>query len=226
MNLFQRSRELLSPSLYGSAVPGAVLVGTETLRVPKLQYILRMCVGNPSVSGYRFPTELYWVWPLFAKCLAMQKGYFSRIHPYVYVTVRSGYYHAKTNDTWHVDGFSMKKEHVPEQNYLWSNCYGTEYADHSIAIPDDFDPFKHDIHKYFQEHTKTCQTMQDGGIYVIDPYVVHRRQPGIPNNRHRCFVRISFVPIEIQDDNCTRNPLLPTPTYNNSDIRKTLVEYK
>jgi hypothetical protein len=41
----------------------------------------------------------------------------------------------------------------------------------------------------------------------------------------RTFWRVSFVPIEIEDDTCTQNPLLPRKVHGRSDIRNVLVRY-
>ena len=64
-------------------------------------------------------------------------------------------------------------------------------------------------------------------VYVFDPYVIHRRPPKAFGTQ-RTFVRVTFVPIEIYDDACTSNPLLPSKVYNRtaSCTRDSLKEYK
>ena len=55
--------------------------------------------------------------------------------------------------------------------------------------------------------------------------MVHRR-PSNTTGKQRTFVRISFIPIEIEDDTCTRNMLFPEKVYNRKDIREKLINYK
>jgi len=45
-------------------------------------------------------------------------------------------------------------------------------------------------------------------MYAMDPYMLHRRPPQT-EGMVRTFVRISYVPILINDVNNTPNPLLP-----------------
>ena len=143
-----------------------------------------------------------------------------------YVTVRNGLVTSKTDDVWHVDGFSMRTPHVPEQNYLLTNSFGTQVLDQKIAVPEDFDAFKHNIHQYFQTvaDERNTRTLDIDTVHCIDPYVVHRRNLQSENG-YRKFIRISAIPIEIEDDTCVRNPLLPLKVYGRRDIRLNLVDY-
>jgi hypothetical protein len=171
----------------------------------------------------RLPTELEWMRELIDHCRGIQEenGIY---HPYIYVTVRHGEVTSVTDDKWHVDGFSMLAAHHPEQDYIVTSSPGMEVLINGIDIPNDFDPLKHNLHQYIQEHCDGLfyNKLPPNKIFVIDPYIIHRRPKC---SGKRSFVRVSFVPIEIRDDTCCQNPLLPSGPYNREDIRKTLVRY-
>lgn len=204
-----------------------VFIGNEHYDVPeKRQYILRMMVRSPESGTFRIPRELDWLAPTIFKLNRIQQnsGLNNR---FVYVTVRHGLVESKTDDIWHVDGFSMKVVHKPEQNYIWTNHSPTEYSRQAFQIPEDFDPMKHHLHWYFNERVKqeTVARISRGSIWLFDPYFIHRRPKpafGIP----RTFWRVSFVPIEIEDGRCTPNPLMPVKQYAGDDIRHRLVRYE
>lgn len=225
MNIYERSKHLLSPAHYENADPVRMVLRVDEIHPPADQHILRMLVKSPETDGFVIPEELVWMGHLIQSVHRMQENVFHD-HPYVYVTVRSGVVKTSADAEWHVDGFSMRTPHLPEQNYIWSDCYGTEMLDQQFSIPEDFDPFVHNIHKYFQKHADSSKiwSCEPKNLYIIDPYVVHRR-PKVPQGTQRTFFRISFVPIEIEDDTCTPNPLLPPKVYGRSDIRKKLIDY-
>jgi len=190
------------------------------------QYILRMMIRSPETHVFQIPEELKWLEKTIWNCAEFQfrNGLFN---PFVYVTVRHGLVTSETDDDWHVDGFSMRIPHVPEQNYIWTNSNPTQYQDKTFPIPEDFDSLKHNLHNYLSsqaEESKT-KTLKTNTVYLFDPYWVHRR-PFCEAGTIRTFWRISFVPIEIKDDTCTQNPLLPKKVYGNQDIRQTLTEYE
>ncbi len=224
MNIFHRAHKLLSLSLYENAARNVMSV-VHTMSVPADQYVLRMLLKTPDTRGYVIPDELEWVRPTLTLAASLQSSLFVD-HPFVYVTVRSGVVKTTADSEWHVDGFSMRTPHAPEQNYIWTDCHPTEYLDQQFTIPADFDPFAHNLHTYFHDNADSTKIKLLGSqkLHIIDPYVVHRR-PQVPVGTQRAFVRISFVPIEIEDDTCTPNPLLPRKFYNRKDIRKTLVPY-
>lgn len=189
------------------------------------QYVLRMMVRSPDSNGLHIPQELDWLRDTIYELDNLQKS--NGLHnPFVYVTVRHGEVTTKTDDIWHVDGFSMRLPHVPEQNYIWSSDNPTEYAHQAFDIPHDFDPHKHHLHWYFDERVRAENIRACGNrtISLIDPYFVHRR-PKDAVGSIRTFWRISFIPIEIEDGRCQQNPLLPVKTYRNEDIRRSLVRY-
>jgi hypothetical protein len=203
-----------------------ICIESKKYNIPfERQYILRMMVRSPESDGLRIPEELEWLKDTIQGCDTLQKSMGLK-NQYVYITVRHGIVTSETDDIWHVDGFSMRREHVPEQNYIWTNVEPTEYAEQAFPIPDDFDAMKHHLHWYLdeqvrQENIRQCEA---GNIYLIDPYCVHRR-PKQTAGIHRTFWRISFIPIEIEDNQCQQNPLMPKKIYSNEDIRKVLIRY-
>lgn len=225
--MFDRAKELLTPRRpFGMP---AVRIGQTSPRLPRgEQRILRMMIRSPETVTFQIPEYLEWLAPTICLANDIQEDRGIR-SPYVYVTVRHGI--AQTNefrdDVWHVDGFSMRKAHIPEQNYIWANRSGTEVLNQEINLPDDFDPFKHNIHQYFQDVAaeKNVAVLDTHVLYGIDPYVVHRR-PVVTAGTQRTFFRISFIPIEIEDDTCMVNPLIPRPRpYGRADIRHQLSRY-
>jgi hypothetical protein len=225
MNISQRANQLLSLANFAHAdqLIESAQLPASALSIPTEQYVLRMMVHTPEY-GLCVPPELYWLFDTILVCIKNQ-ALLNKHHPFIYVTVRSGIVSSTTDDEWHVDGFSMRTPHVPEQNYVWTNCYPTEHLAQKFVIPDDFDPMRHNIHHFFQDNAGTnIRQMACEQLHLIDPYIVHRR-PKVPIGTRRTFFRISFVPIEIEDDTCTPNPLLPARVYGRPDIRKTLTRY-
>jgi hypothetical protein len=223
--LRERAHQLLSLDGYSSAHQHLCSFGWNE-PVPQDQYILRMMIKSPWSNGYQIPPELEWIKSALAECEEFQENL--RIdHPFVYITVRSGIVRSVSDDEWHVDGFSMRVPHAPEQNYIWSNCHPTEVLTKNFVIPFDFNPMLHNLHRFFQVRAQTedIKALKANRVYQIDPYVVHRRVC-VPEGTHRTFFRISFVPIEIEDDTCTPNPLLEPKVYNRPDIRNSLIHYR
>lgn len=190
------------------------------------QYILRMMVRSPSTETFKIPASLAWLENLILLCDSKQNSMAIQ-NPFVYITVRHGIVKSTTDDLWHVDGFSMRVPHIPEQNYIFASNNGTEVLEQNVRIPDDFDPMRHNIHHYFQDiaDSANIRTLKENTVYLIDPYVIHRR-PSVTAGIMRTFVRISFIPIEIEDDTCMVNPLIPRLNrYNRTDIRDVLQRY-
>lgn len=190
------------------------------------QYILRMFVKE-MFGEYKLPQELQWLNPMLIACTENQKA-MGISQPFVYITVRNGIVDSETDDEWHVDGFSQMITHLPEQNYTWCDKVSTEYVKMAFDIPDDFDGLKHNVHNFFQNRIEENDAIstKDKTVYVFDPYVVHRR-PKATKGMERCFIRISFTPIEIRDVNNTLNPLLPTNYKRDGlkDMRDKLINY-
>lgn len=88
---------------------------------------------------------------------------------------------------------------------------------------------QHNLHDYIQENIDPDKTRStfSGHVYALDPYVIHRRPPETAGSR-RCFVRLSYTPIEIADRNNTIKPLLPTNYERDgvTEFRDTLKRYR
>lgn len=169
------------------------------------QYILRMAIkadGGPIF----IPRQLFWIIPMLNMVTEYQDN-INRNHPFIYVTIRHGLVKSKRDDEWHVDGFSTKIPHLPEQNYIWANQDATEYAEISAKIPSDFNPRQHNINHYLEQCVTEVKKAEANTVYCMDPYVLHRR-PMSTTGTKRTFIRISYVPIEINDINNTQNPML------------------
>lgn len=194
-------------------------VGVLNVNPPKEQMILRMMVREKGGDLF-IPECLLWLQDTIKHIANLNDWY-------IYVTVRSGIVTSQTDDHWHVDGFSMRVPHPPEKNFIWTDVVPTEFFVDDLRLPEDFDAHKHNIHQYF--HDKINGRVpnfiaEEKTLYQIDPYVVHRRPP-ITAGMQRSFFRISLVPIEIEDDTCTPNPIMSPKQYNRQDIRDILVRY-
>jgi len=201
-------------------------LGPLELQCPEeRQYILRMAIRAKG-GLIRLPSELEWVRPML-DVAQLHQALLDNDHPFVYVTVRHGLVSSETDDAWHVDGFSTKVAHHPEQNYIWTSRDGTEYADLSVKFPEDFDPLAQNVNDYLSRYVddQAIQACQPQTIYCLDPYMIHRR-PQSTAGLMRTFVRISFVPIQINDVNNTQNSLLPQQ-YDHDGVahRNTLSSY-
>jgi hypothetical protein len=182
------------------------------------QYILRMLIKRHH-GKFMIPEHIEWCRDLIMKCSDEQNNLCIR-HSFCYITIRSGYVKSTTDDEWHVDGFSTRISHIPEQNYIISNCHPTEYVVQKFKIPDRFCSLRYNINTLLdkQVNYENVYTAKENTVYCFDPYILHRR-PQIPINTKRCFIRISFTPIEIFDINNTTNPLLLTEVTNIDGVK-------
>lgn len=194
------------------------------------QYILRMPIQRP-FGEILIPKELDWTKSLIRMAYHNQKS-MNIFQPFCYITIRHGIVESITDDEWHVDGFSTRITHLPEQNYIWCNNKPTEVVCQAIKFPKDFNPQKHNIHFFIQDKLKQCniniETLDKNVLYCLDPYIIHRR-PKVNMYEERTFIRISFTPIEIIDNNNTINPLLPISKCDRDsvkDFRNKLKRYK
>lgn len=227
MNIFQRAKQLLSLDIFNDrSIAGTeIALNTDTLNeIPENQYILRMMVSCPKY-GLQIPPELNWLKKTIEQTIEFQKQFV--LHPFIYVTVRCGLVRSVTDDKWHVDGFSMRIPHTPEQNYIYTDSNPTEILHQHIPIPFGFDPLKHNLHSWFQKNAieSNVAVAPSKKLLVIDPYIVHRRPVGSAGIMRKMF-RISHVPIEIKDDTNTRNPLMPDVKYGTLDFRQKLVDFE
>lgn len=221
-------RALMNLSVAGFSYNEHPLTVGQMNLCPQLdrQYVLRMIVGE-ELGKFFLPSELEWVRCLVEKAYAIQSR-FSLPHRFCYVTVRHGEVTSTTDDEWHVDGFSMRNHHIPDQNYIWCDSFPTEWLCQSISIPNDFDPLRHNLHKYIASvaDENNAVSLSEKVLYAFDTYCIHRR-PKVPEGTHRTFVRVSFCAIEIDDVNNTDNPLIPRKYTRDGvkEFRDTLVSY-
>ena len=198
-------------------------IGDLKLNPPNNQNILRMLIRS-FPGNLLIPDEFKWVMPMISMAESYQKTICA--HPFLYLTIRTSNMEFNKIDEWHVDGFSTQINHLPEQNYIWCSDSPTEYIVQGFNINSNFDPLKHNLHKYIGNRINSnIMTIGKNEVWMIDPYVVHRSPKVVTKNR--IFIRISFTPIEIKDINNTNNPLLPREhTYDGVvDFRDKLTDY-
>lgn len=217
MSIIERANRKVSVSEFENNIDPIELKQINVSCPYDTQYILRMCISTDSVN-YKMPQELGWIYPLLVEAMTHNFIKFKSNNKFCYVTIRHGLVTSVTDDEWHVDGFSTKIPHVPEQNYIWTNSIPTEYTNVSVKFPDDFDPLKHNVNMFLQDHiTEEVKQCKENVMYCLDPYILHRRPPASTGTM-RTFVRISFVPIMIDDVNNTQNEKLPQ-TYTNDGVQ-------
>lgn len=204
-----------------------LFVGIPDLTPPdEEQHMLRMLIDSP-YSGFQLPEEVKWTLPIIEMAREYQLSRIRIRHPFTYLTIRHGDVRTKTDAHWHVDGFSVRYNHLPESNYLVASHSGAQYTDQQFYFPDDFNPLKHNVHSFFAKRVQVFKQLPSGSLFFLDPYVVHRRPPRVFGVK-RTLVRVSFTPIEIPDINNTRNPLINTPHYVIDGIkgfRNSLIDY-
>ena len=232
MDISQRGLRALNLEQYSSVNLPEKVGKLDTICVCPydIQYVLR-CLVKTTFGEVILPDFLEWMRPLLTQSIEYQRKMGIR-QPFCYITVRHGEVISKTDDEWHVDGFSQTITHLPEQNYIYSNVNPTEYIEKSFNFPNDFDYNKHNIHLFFQDNidlnngVDNIKVMEAETLYCIDPYIVHKR-PKVDSSVNRTFIRISFTPIEIDDINNTKNPLLETNYTRDGikDFREKLIRY-
>lgn len=207
MNMVERSTKNVALEIF-EQVNSPELVSELSLNPTiEQQYVLRCPLLIPDF-GLAIPDELMWTLPLIERSMSHQEGVFKKKHPYMYITVRHGNVVSETDDLFHVDGFSMKVPHEPEQNYVWTSNDPTEVALFALNIPHDFDPLMHNIHLLIQDQLAKdvqIETLEEKTLYVMDPYVIHRR-PKLDPHTVRTFVRLSMTSLPIDDVNNYINP--------------------
>lgn len=188
--------------------------GVETLRLYPpggTLRVLRMLIREPH-GKVHLPYGLEWVSAMVVATEIHQQKLGIK-QPFVYLTVRSGVVETKTDDQWHIDGFSMNHTHLPEQNYVWCSNNGTEFVDKAWDFPEDYDPLKYNLNSFFHNRINPAKDnvyhIPNEQVYLMDPYIVHRRPPTTFGNK-RTFVRITHCPMPIVDVNNTKNPFIPT----------------
>lgn len=222
----RRAKRALNVGEFAAAGAPEV-IGPVALVCPvERQYVLRMAVRVDG-KDFHIPDELAWLREAFDMALAYQRGVVGVEHSFCYITVRHGFVTSETDDAWHVDGFSTRITHIPEQNYIWTNVNSTEFVDLAVPFPDGFDPLVHNVNSYLETRIKDTPVQQcaPGVLTCMDPYILHRRPVG-SEGMVRTFVRISFVPIEINDVHNTPNPLIPR-AYDRDGVafRRELLDY-
>ena len=227
-NIFTRAEKILNLSQFEELNKAETFGPVIDAQCPyESQNILRMLIKSPSSDGFQIPEKLEWLNYLISMSNLSQS--LNDINqPFCYVTVRHGEVKTKTDDEWHLDGFSMRITHIPEQNYIWVDSdLTTEYVEQSYDIPKDFNPLEYNMNKLLikQLNESTIKQIEAKKLTVMDPYILHRR-PSKTFGKKRTFVRISYTPIEIDDINNTKNPLLKTHyTKDGVAFRNKLKEY-
>lgn len=223
-----RSTQNLDCKFFRNPLPVEVVGQIELDKPPDRQYVLRMMIHHP-VWGWCIPADLNWIRPMIDQAKMYQQRNFGCFKSrFIYVTVRHGIVTSQTEDVWHVDGYSIRVPHVPEQNYIWFDSNPMETCDLPITVPPDFDGLRHNLHWFLQDKIPLDYkpvVVPEKTTVVFDPYHIHRRPPET-TGQQRTMVRISFVPIQIESDDCQQNPGFPVQTFNRSDVRDKLTRYQ
>lgn len=222
--IYTRAHDIFNQAAYNQA-SYPVFMGQRDITFPEQEiYLLRFLIKMPG-SDYLIPQKLAFIQDVIAEVAQYQQHNFPNYEErFVYLTVRSGPLKSVNEDEFHADGFQgiSIPRHIPEQNYIWADCYPTVFAAQPYNV-EDLNPEIHNFHSYFNACTDPAHTYraEERGLYIIDPYHVHAR-PTIPAGIQRSFFRLCFSPVEIRDDTNTPNPHLQRGPYNRDDIRNRL----
>lgn len=225
----ERAKEPLGLSFYEEPNPAELVTALSLAPPNERQYILRCPLVIPGKS-MSIPDEMEWCADFVEESKDYQETVVGIHQPFAYLTIRHGLVASETDDEWHVDGFSMKVPHVPEQNYVWTDVQPTEVISFGMPIPEDFDPLRHNLQQLIQDSVPpeaSPSTLEPETIYAMDPYVFHRR-PVLAATLARTFLRLSFTPIPIDDVNNHINPAFGniTSSYDGvKDFRDNLERY-
>ncbi len=227
--IFDRSSQIFNQSFYKNAIDPIELRKQE-INIDKNINVLRMLIRNcDDQSMIVMPFELAPLIDMISYCVGFQQATCpANKNAFIYLTVRitDGDIYYKNSQTWHVDGFQGKERHIPEQDFIWSNCNPTEYAVVPI-FAENLDPKVHNFSKFLEKcvDESDTQTCKENHIYLIDPYVIHRVS-NKPFNKRRIFVRLTFSPVPIKDHTNTVNPFLVQQFPFREDPRNHLIEYE
>lgn len=133
---------------------------------------------------------------------------------YAYITIRQGWVKTKktqSHPTIHVDGLQgakYAKKLLPGQSYFVADAVPTRFFYH----PFDFSGYSVDEYDYrtlmaLQARIDQSYLLDSYGIYLIDPYMVHR--PTVPEkDTFRTFLRVQFTQKEFAKTEDMDNPIL------------------
>lgn len=195
--------------------------------------VLRLLIKDEKSVTINIPKELEMLRGFIFNCCRNYMQLFPDIFStYIYLTARTAtetnFY--KNSGTWHVDGFqgARVKRHNPEINFLWSNCYPTEFLLKGFDLT-TFDYTKYNINSYFRDFANNSKMdvfkCKENYIYMMDPYMIHR-SPLCDFDRKRIFIRLTFSPVEIEDPTNTVNPMLYRVFPSRVDVRDNLLDFK
>ena len=210
----ERAKRLVNLSDYAHTLSEASLrVGAIDVSLPDTQRsVLRLPLCMNGV--WSIPSEFDWLSEFIHHCVVYQSRHFVS-HPFWYLTVRrTDADPTNRSSQWHVDGFSLRTPHLPEMNYLWCSEEPTLFYEKPLVFPHDFDGKRHNLQTFIEERID-AQYMVQGQprqIYLLDPYVVHKKPDSIAST-NRFLIRLSNIPVEIEDDLHTPNPAFPSKRY-------------
>ena len=172
---------------------------------------LRVHIKSAHSETVQIPEELQPILPILVHALET----FAAHHPdwvksWAHVTwdadwVEPGQTHRVPG--WHVDGMQGPRSapHRSEASVLWSDELPTEYCIQPFVMS-HLDPARHNVHDACVQQAREVNACQGypNGLYLIDPYVVHRA--AIAQTRvWRNFVRVTVSDMAIEDPQNTVN---------------------
>lgn len=182
--------------------------------------VLRMLV-RPKYGSWVVPPELGWLTGALDELATFDRLFTGIKDSWCYITVRSGIPSTVTDDEWHFDGSSFRVELIPERNYVWCDHTPLQYKVGNLEIPKNFDPNRYNLFKFAAKELfyHGIRTVDAKKWYLLNPFVLHRRDPATPTTKQRTFVRVCFTDVEGRDVNNTSNPLLPTPAFGRDPVK-------
>jgi len=176
------------------------------------QYILRLLL-RPKYGSWVIPKDLFWLKGFLTYLTDLDAKDTGIVKSWCYLTIRHGPIQTYADTEWHFDGASFRTSVIPERNYVWMDKSPFQYKLGNLSFPEDFDPTRHCMFSFAESALSDSPILEakERLWYRLTPFCFHRRNPQAESPR--TFIRISFMDIEIRDENNTPNPLLATPAW-------------
>jgi hypothetical protein len=178
---------------------------------------LRTPIKAAGTDTVQIPTEMAPILPVIEHALETFAAWYPDwTNRHVHVTWEAGWVEEGTTQRvpgWHVDGFQGVRQapHASEASVLWADALPTQYCVQPFFL-DHLDPSRHNVQDAMvnQAQETNAYTGLPAGLYLIDPYCVHRAAVA-PARTWRNFVRVTVADVRLDDPGNTRNVGLKGP---------------
>lgn len=172
---------------------------------------LRCPIKTADTDTAQIPCEMAPVMPVIVHALETFAAWYPQwLTRHVHVTWEAGWVEAGTTQRipgWHVDGFQGVRQgpHATEASVFWCDALPTEYCVQPFYLT-HLDPSRHNAQEALVAQAQEVNALagRSGGLYLIDPYCVHRGAHAT-ERVWRNFVRVTVADVPLDDPGNTRN---------------------